>query len=73
MASSERVFELLDTPEGLPNNKNAKQLDRFKGKIEFDGVDFAYNDKDWVLKDVSFSLEGKAWRWLEQLGRGNLH
>ncbi|QPJ62906.1 MAG: ABC transporter ATP-binding protein [Candidatus Nitronauta litoralis] len=57
MASSERVFELLDTPEGLPNNKNAKQLDRFKGKIEFDGVDFAYNDKDWVLKDVSFSLE----------------
>lgn len=57
MASSERVFELLDTPEDLPNNNDAKHLDRFKGRVEFDGVDFAYNENDWVLNDISFSLE----------------
>ncbi len=57
MASSERVFELLDTPEDLPNNNDAKQLDRFKGRVEFDGVDFAYNENDWVLNDISFCLE----------------
>ncbi len=57
MASSERVFELLDTPEDLPNSENAKPLERFKGKVEFDQVDFAYKDTDWVLNDISFSLE----------------
>jgi ABC-type multidrug transport system fused ATPase/permease subunit len=57
MASSERVFELLDNPEDLPNSENAKPVERFKGRVEFDQVDFAYNGKDFVLNDISFSLE----------------
>jgi ATP-binding cassette, subfamily B, multidrug efflux pump len=57
MASSERVFRLLDTeatvlapssPRGVP-----EQLDA----IEFDHVWFAYNGEDWVLCDASFTIE----------------
>jgi ATP-binding cassette subfamily B multidrug efflux pump len=55
MASSERIFELLDTPSE-PTGGNHKR-DRILGEIQFDHVWFAYRQGDWVLKDVSFKVQ----------------
>ena len=63
MASSERVFKLLDRePEVVdPTEPRALPLPAL-GRIEFDHVSFAYGKKedgewDWILKDVSFVVE----------------
>ena len=56
MVASERVLKVLDTNESI-ENKGARQMDNCQGVIEFKGVWFAYNDQDWVLKDVSFKVE----------------
>ncbi len=56
MVASERVFKILDTDEVI-ENKGSIQVDKIKGDIEFKNVWFAYNDEDWVLKDVSFSVK----------------
>ena len=56
MVASERVFKILDTDEVI-ENKGSVQVDKIKGDIEFKNVWFAYNDKDWVLKDISFSIK----------------
>ncbi len=55
MASSERIFELLDTrPEPGLDGAGSKKI---RGEIEFSDVWFAYNDDDWVLKGVSFVVK----------------
>ena len=55
MASSERLFRLIDTPATIVNPVNAIRPERLaKGEIEFRNVWFAYENEDWVLKDVSF-------------------
>jgi ATP-binding cassette subfamily B multidrug efflux pump len=55
MASSERIFELLDAEPEPPGG--AVKADQLKGEIEFQNVWFAYNDGEWVLRDVSFKAE----------------
>lgn len=57
MASSERLFKLVDTPPVIVNPVNAivPPLGP-RGDIEFRNVWFAYNDDDWVLRDVSFQV-----------------
>ena len=57
MASSERIFELLDTPEQIPSMVPPKNGFKIKGKVEFKNVWFSYNENQFVLKDISFSLE----------------
>lgn len=57
MASSERIFEVLDTDESIPEPQHPKTADARRGRIVFDRVWFAYNDENWVLKDVSFVIE----------------
>ena len=57
--SSERLFNLLDVqPESL-DKPNAIHVDSFVGKIEFRHVWFAYQEDEWILKDVSFVIEPK--------------
>jgi len=57
MASSERLFKLLDTPATVVNPPNAVLPPRpARGEIEFRNVWFAYNDQDWVLRDVTFHV-----------------
>ena len=57
MASSERVFGLLDTPVGITNPATTPEVTRDqRGRIVFDHVWFAYHDEN-VLRDVSFSIE----------------
>ncbi len=57
MASSERIFNLLDTEPEIVDKPVTKTPEKFAGKIEFDHVRFAYNEPDWVLNDVSFTVE----------------
>ncbi|GMQ57557.1 ABC transporter ATP-binding protein [Vallitalea sediminicola] len=56
MASSEKIFTLLDEDSRIENNDSAIKLDKIKGDIEFKNVWFAYNEEEWVLKDVSFKV-----------------
>jgi len=56
MASSERIFKLLDTPITLQSPAQPHSLPVGLGRIEFDHVWFAYRDQDWILKDVSFTV-----------------
>ncbi len=57
--SSERLFNLLDVKPDVLDSKNARDIDKFEGKIEFKNVWFAYNDDNWILKDVSFKINPK--------------
>jgi len=51
--ASERVFKVLDNPDFADDNGSFAP-EKVKGKIVFDKVSFAYNDEDYVLKDLSF-------------------
>ncbi len=54
MASSERIFKVLDDKTIVPEPANPAHLDEVKGKIEFRDVTFAYDDQNYVLRNVSF-------------------
>jgi ATP-binding cassette subfamily B protein len=57
MASAERIFRLLDEPEGeAPSGPTAVALPRLQGAVEFRNVWFSYQPGEWVLKDVSFRI-----------------
>lgn len=56
MASSERLFKILDTEPNIKNVNSPKPLDEIEGMIEFKNVWFAYEKENWVLKDVSFTI-----------------
>lgn len=55
-ASSERIFEILDMQTQILDKEDAIELEHIEGKIEFDHVWFAYNDENWILKDISFTI-----------------
>lgn len=57
MASSERIFKLLDTEPGMQDGQKTVSGGKFSGKIEFDGVWFGYDPDEPVLKDISFTVE----------------
>lgn len=56
IASAEKIFTVMDEDEFIPDVENPKQPDKIIGKIEFDHVWFAYDGKNYVLKDVSFVI-----------------
>jgi ATP-binding cassette subfamily B protein len=56
MVASERVFNIFDTSD-IIENKGKLNMDNVKGKIDFKNVWFAYTNENWVLKNVSFSIE----------------
>jgi ABC-type multidrug transport system fused ATPase/permease subunit len=56
MASSERIFKLLDNETFIKNPETQSNIDSVTGEIEFCNVWFAYNDEDYVLKDISFKI-----------------
>ena len=55
MAASERIFKLLDTPVKIEDTGETAVGE--VRSIEFRNVSFAYNEPEWVLKDVSFRVE----------------
>ena len=56
MVGSERVFRVLDT-EAAITDEGKMGTEGLKGDIRFRGVWFAYEDEDFVLKDISFDVE----------------
>jgi ATP-binding cassette subfamily B protein len=56
MVGADRIFKVLDTDEVVTNNGHLKP-DHINGEIEFKHVWFAYNEENWVLKDLSFHVK----------------
>lgn len=59
ITASERLFNLLDVKPEIRDREDAVAVDKFEGKIEFKNVWFAYKGEDWILKDVSFTINPK--------------
>ena len=57
MTAVERVFQLLDTKATITSPASPHRAEQVHGRITFDHVWFAYKGDDWVLRDVSFSVE----------------
>lgn len=57
MASSERIFNLLDNKTFINNPSNPIPLNDIKGHIEFKDVWFAYDDSNYVLKNINFEIK----------------
>lgn len=53
MAAGERIFQLMDQPEEPTGDRAPADT---RGEVVFENVWFSYNDRDWVLKDVSFRV-----------------
>jgi ATP-binding cassette, subfamily B, multidrug efflux pump len=71
MASSERIFELLDTPEKIANRTDPFQIRGFKGEVKFENVWFAYQDDEWVLRDLNFTIKpGESVAFVGHTGAG---
>ncbi len=69
IVGSERVFRVLDTQERIEDSGTVQT--GIKGHIEFRNVWFAYENEDWVLRDVSFSVsEGQTVAFVGATGAG---
>lgn len=69
MVGSERVFKVLDTDANIQDLGTLRS--GIKGNIRFENVWFAYNDEDWVLKDLSFEAkEGETLAFVGATGAG---
>lgn len=56
LVRAERVFKTLDETDVVQNENGVKDVD-FQQNIVFDKVWFAYQDEDWVLKDINLTIE----------------
>ncbi|RYE03323.1 MAG: ABC transporter ATP-binding protein, partial [Sphingobacteriaceae bacterium] len=56
MVGADRIFKVLDTDEKTVNNGTLAPK-TIQGSIDFDNIWFAYNDENYVLKDVSFHIK----------------
>ncbi len=57
IVASHRIFLLLDSDVHIESPEMPKRSGKARGEIEFRNVWFAYKDKNWVLKDVSFKVD----------------
>ena len=70
IVASERVFRLMDTEEFMQDH-GTKSLGMVQGKVSFEQVWFAYDDVNFVLKDISFELSpGKRLALVGPTGAG---
>ena len=58
-ASAEKIFSILDMNPEVVDSPDAIELEKVEGNIEFKNVWFAYNEGEWVLKDVSFKVNAR--------------
>ena len=71
IAASERIFKLLDQKPSIVSPVNPVKVKEIKGNIKFNRVWFAYNNRDYVLKDISFKLEtGRSVAFVGATGSG---
>lgn len=57
MSSVDKIYEIIEHDEFIEDTKSGLKIENLKGKIEFKNVWFAYEKDNWVLKDVSFTIE----------------
>jgi subfamily B ATP-binding cassette protein MsbA len=71
LASTERVFEVLDTPAELKDAPNAVDLPKVRGTVEFKNVHFMYNKDPEVLSDINIkALPGQMIAFVGPSGSG---
>jgi len=71
LSASERLFNLMDVKPEVRDLPDAVELENLKGKIEFKNVWFAYEKENWILKDVSFTVEpGQTCAFVGATGAG---
>lgn len=70
IVSSSRILNLLDNDEHIPNNGSYKP-EKVKGNINFQNVEFSYNEEEIVLKNISFDVkEGQSVALVGATGAG---
>lgn len=55
IVASNRILDLMDSKDNIPDHGD-HQPETIAGQVKFDAVWFAYNDEDWVLKDINFEV-----------------
>ncbi|WP_234121851.1 ABC transporter ATP-binding protein [Clostridium hydrogenum] len=71
LVSADRIFELLDQKDILEKLDFGTPMKHMEGKIEFKNVWFSYNDKDWILKNLNFTLnKGQTAAFVGETGAG---
>ena len=56
MASTERIFELLDTPADIYDHEDAAEMPEIRGEVVFENLSFYYEPEKPVLKDINFRI-----------------
>lgn len=70
-AGGQRVLSILDMESEIKDSENAEDIGRAKGNLEFKNVSFHYNEKEPVLRDISFKVgEGKMIAFVGATGVG---
>ncbi len=70
IVSTDRILKLLDSDEFTPNTGTLKP-ERINGKVDFENVWFAYNDENYVLRDISFTVnKGETVAFVGATGAG---
>ena len=57
LASAEKIFTILDIKPEIVDKEGAFEAENIRGEIEFKNVWFAYEEENWVLKDLSFKIK----------------
>ncbi len=71
IAASERIFHLLDLKPAITSPANPVKVEKIEGNIKFEKVWFAYNEGNYVLKDISFDLHaGQSVAFVGATGSG---
>ena len=55
--SINKIYDIIEEKEPLEDLEKGKILENIEGKIEFKNVWFAYEGENWILKDISFTIE----------------
>ncbi|WP_051040736.1 ABC transporter ATP-binding protein [Clostridium celatum] len=55
-SAADRIFDILDIKPIIKNEKNAKEIGRISGNVEFKNVDFSYDENSHVLKNINFKV-----------------
>lgn len=70
IVASNRILDLMDSKEHIADN-GAHAPEQIEGSVKFENVWFAYNDEDWVLKNINFDVDkGQALALVGATGAG---